>query len=294
MRVVRVLFLSLLLHLTMGLGLLQVPARWGAPRIDARVAEIEIVDKPSEPTDPRQMVRQTEVPEHLRDDESRDEARFLSEQRQRVVQETRSRRTGLTRNGQALPPDSWMRTMREPSAAAERTQGRRFEDFGGYQPIQLPRPDDPSASRPVFEDAPSATGETMPDDISIGNLTALNTDRFKYYSFYSRVEELVRFRWERGLERAIDAFDPRYLTRIVGRRNWTTSIEFWLTPEGRYLSAKIFKESGIRAFDLAAVGAFREAGIFPNPPREMISSDGVIKIQYTFNVHWSPAAMAGD
>lgn len=292
MRVVWVLFASLALHLLMGLGLLQVPAEWGLPGASADVAEIDIIEKPSSLPDDRLIVRQTTPPDHLRDNESKEKARFLSEDDQRVLQETRARRTGLTRNGQALPPDSWMKTMPVKRQPAPQTVGRAFEDLNGPTPIEMPKVNQlPPVAVPLFDDAPSTVGERLPEDVSLGDFTALNTDRFKYYSFYSRVEELVRFRWENNLKRAIDMFDRAYLLRVVGRRNWVTRVEFWLAPDGRYMSAHIYKEAGVRAFDLAAVNAFREAGVFPNPPAEMVDKDGLIRLQYTFNVHWSPSAL---
>lgn len=293
-RIVWVLLASLCIHLLIALGLLQVPADWAQHAITPPLAEIDLIEKPapSKTADDRLVVRQTQIPNHFRDEDLKDKARFLSEDDQRVLQETRARRTGLTRNGHALPPDSWMKTMPTPrTQTSARTRGPAFEDRGGPMPIQLPKPQD-LPPVPMFDDAPSAVGERLPDDVSIGELTALNTDRFKYYSFYSRVEELVRFRWESALQRAINAFDRGYLTKVIGRRNWITRIEFWISPEGRYLSAHIYKEAGVRAFDLAAVSAFREAGVFPNPPAEMIDKDGVIRLQYTFNVHWNPSFLS--
>lgn len=286
MRVLQLILPSLLLHFLAAALLLQVPEEWIWLAPDPSIAEIEIVERPSEEPDRRSIVRQTEPPPRLRDEESQEDARFMSERDQRVVQETRARRTGLTRNGQALPQNSWMKTMDTSSGESKTSEPRSLD---GYEPIKMPKPQE--ASQIAFEDAPSSVGETMPDDIAIGDFTALNTDRFKYYSFYARIEELVRYRWERRLQAAINSLDHSYLLRVVGRQNWVTSVEFVLTPQGRFVSARIYKESGLRPFDLAAVNAFREAGYFPNPPAEMVKN-GSIKIQYSFNVRWNPSAFA--
>ena len=43
----------------------------------------------------------------------------------------------------------------------------------------------------------------MPKEITVGSFTALNTDRYLYYSFYARIEELIRFRWESAVRQAM-------------------------------------------------------------------------------------------
>ena len=51
------------------------------------------------------------------------------------------------------------------------------------------------------------------------------------------------------------------------------------------------KESGIPHFDAAAVNAFLDARIFPNPPQEMIQEDGLIHIKFGFTVNYNPPSL---
>lgn len=291
MPVLRAILLSLAIHFVLMLALENVPASWILDRMQPDLTDVVLIEK--DPTEDKhefeRVVRQADAPENLKED-LKDKARFLSESEQRVLQETQARRTGLTRNGRALPENSWMKTMRQPpqsSTPAQQAQERAERD--GYEPIRIPKASE--MPRTAFEDAPSTVGELLPDDVALGDFTALNTDRFKYYSFYSRVEELVRFRWERGLQQALNSFDRQYLLGTIGRRTWLTRIEFWLTPDGKFHSAHLHKESGVRRFDLAAVNAFKDAAFFPNPPREMVEKDGFIHLQYSFNVRWSPSVL---
>jgi TonB family protein len=286
MFVLRAIVLSLVLHILLWGGLVMVPPSWVMDRPNLPM-EVTIVERPMDTSKSTQVVRDSEVPEKLKDDTSKEPARFMSAQQRRVLLESRARTTGLTRNGQTLPPNSWLNAER-PQKPPEQS-ARKSNDMDGYEPIPLPKPQD-NLSR-FFEDAPSTVGEQLPDDISLGQFTALNTDRFKYYSFYSRIEELIRFRWEKELADAIDHFDQKYLSSVVGKRNWVTKVEFWLKADGHFHSAHIHQESGIKRFDLAAVTAFRDARYFPNPPREMVDEDGLIRIQYAFNVRWSPSAV---
>ncbi|MBX2988740.1 MAG: energy transducer TonB [Bdellovibrionaceae bacterium] len=284
------LLASLGLHSLLLLGLQSVPDSWmwwNQP--DPRIAEIVIIEKnpATAPPKDRQVVRDVTPPDRQKDDKADDEARFLSARQQRVLQETKARQTGLTQNNRSLPQNSWLRRWNEE-------QNRRLGEKNaaaakdGYEPIPLPRPDGRAVA---FEDAPSTVGEVLPDDVALGDFTALNTDRFKFYSFYSRVEDLVRFRWEQGLKQAVDSFPQEYLLNVVGKKNWFTRIEFLLTPDGRFHSARIQQECGIKRFDFAAVGAFRDAAVFPNPPAEMVGPDGFIHLQYSFTVRWSPGAL---
>lgn len=292
MPVVRAILISLAIHFILVLGIENVPKSWIFDRTPPNLADVVLIEKnPTPEKNPfEKVVRQANPPDIVRD-ESKEPARFLSEQDQRVLQETQARRTGLTRNGRALPENSWMKTMRQPTPPSAETARELPRDRDGYQPIRIPKPNDRSAV--AFEDAPSTVGELLPNDVALGDFTALNTDRFKFYSFYSRVEELVRFRWERDLQQAIANFDRQYLLSVVGRRTWLTKIEFWLTPDGKFHSAHIHQESGIKRFDMAAVNAFRDAGYFPNPPHEMVDKDGFIHLQYSFNVRWTPSILSG-
>lgn len=267
-------------------GLSQVPANWGEPRTP-EIAEIELIPRDQlEQSQNLNIVRQVDAPENQKINDDKEKARFLSEEKQRVLLETQARRTGLTQNGgKPLKPDSWMNQKRP--AQAQNTEKPRQKSLDGYEPIPLPRP-----GSQAFNEAPSLTGELLPDDVSIGDFTALNTDRYQFYSFYARIEELVRFRWESALNRAVDSMDPGYLRNVVGRKNWKTIVEFWILPDGTYHSAHLLKESGIPAFDQAVVFAFRDARFFPNPPPELVQKDGYIHLQYGFNVHWSPSLLS--
>jgi TonB family protein len=75
-------------------------------------------------------------------------------------------------------------------------------------------------------------------------------------------------------------------------KNWTTEVEFLLTPKGEFFKAQLKGASGITQFDQASIWAFRDARIFPNPPHEMVQDDGYIHLHYTFNVSLNPSAMA--
>ncbi len=279
MYLLRAAYLSITIHILIYLMMIFMPPEWTEnPFSEAQkqTTEIEIINRPFDAKKTQQIVRQPLVPEKIK---FRDEAnaRFLSEQQQRVLLETRARETGLTQNRDSASP--------QPKTPPQKTAA---SDLQGYEPIRLPRPNE------LTEQGPSTVGESLPNDIALGSFTALNTDRFKYYSFYARIEELVRFRWETEVRSAVASYDQKYVATHIGRKNWVTQIEFLITPDGHLKSAKIMKESGISPFDKAAVFAFKDARFFPNPPKEMIEADGYIHIKYSFNVYFEPSAFASQ
>lgn len=255
--------------------------------------------------DEKQFVRKADVPPELRAKDRRD-TRFASEDEQWVLQEQQARQSGLTTN-------------RSPSVGQTKTQANQPRpqikkpiDFKPDSPLQkfaerdLASNDDgdiemPSQKKPVVntnrpldfsrfgsvERGMSTVGEALPDDIKFGDFTALNTDRHLYYSFYSRIEEMVRGRWV-NYARAVVYGIENGSEKISGRASFTTQLEIILDKEGTFSRAILHSSSGSKGLDSAPVQAFRDAQQFPHPPAEMVKEDGTIHIYYAFSVNMVP------
>lgn len=251
---------------------MNIPASWlkyfDSEKSSAKSIEVEIISNPP-PKDSRQIVREAPAPESQKTEDNA-AARFLSAQKQRVLLETQAKITGQTKN-RAL------NKFRRPPPAQEK-------DFSLYKPMNF--------HRALTEEGLSTVGEALPTDLSVGSFTALNTDQYQFYSFFARVEDLVRFRWEAKVKSAIETFERHKLLNRVGNKNWITQAVFLLNPEGRLQKVLVLKESGVSSFDAAVIDTFKEVLIFPNPPKEMIESDGLIHLKYSFNVHFSPNDIA--
>lgn len=234
----------------------------------------------------KSIVRQTLVPEKLKAPEDETLARFLSEQKQRVKQEMQAAKNGMTANR-----SNQTTTAAKPQPAQERSEGARVKtpdmDKDGFKTVDISRE---LQEMNRFDEGLSTIGESLPSDVKVGSFTALNTDRYLYYTFYARIEELIRYRWETRVQQAINNFDRPTLAH-AGNRNWITQVEFLLDKNGFLRQALIMKESGIGAFDAAAVMAFRDAKVFPNPPPEMVQDDGFIHIKFSFTVNYNPPAL---
>lgn len=294
MSLLRALILSLVVHFFLVL-LLDKGAPYFEPK-PIEITSIDLVETPAaEPKKPaskkdkedRQIIRQALAPKSELKEDDTDLARFLSADKQRVRKEMQAATSGMTQNrvaGQKAPSESKEQKLNDQKNA-------RKETAKDYDPEGIDIAKNLKEYAQSVEDAPSTMGDAVPNDVSIGSFTALNTDRYVFYSFFARIEDLVRFRWESRVRAAVDTFDRNYILSVVGRRSWITTVDIWLTKDGRYHSAHILKESGIARFDQAAVAAFKEAGMFPNPPQEMVEDDGFIHLKYSFNVSFKPSAV---
>lgn len=187
-----------------------------------------------------QVVRKADLPPDALDLNVKVKRRFLSEEKQTVKQETRAAASGMTEN--RAPETLDLKPSRPAPAQAQVAQGAKNSSGDVAQGARAPRerlpevvpnsifeeglgdisvkrelqassdqarrgqpesqelilPSDPRRNRGV-----STTGEQLPQDIQIGDFTALNTDRFVYYTFYARIEEQIRHRWVRYVKAAI-------------------------------------------------------------------------------------------
>lgn len=249
-----------------------------------------------------QIVRKTDLPpDALLPDSKEARRRFLSADRQTVKEETQAARSGLTENRsnddqsnsekprQANELHSRQTRKREPEeffpSALDGIPVKKFlserdpKSIPTTRPGELLLPADPRRIPGV-----STSGELLPSDVKIGDFTALNTDRFTYYTFYARVEEQIRHRWVRFVKAALYGGGDV----PIGRNDFMTNIEIILNRQGEFVRAIIHQESGSKDLDAAPVLAFREARMIPNPPREMLKADGTIRLLYSFHVDQVP------
>jgi TonB family protein len=115
--------------------------------------------------------------------------------------------------------------------------------------------------------------------------TFLGTRRYRYASFFNRIQESVVAHWDP--DHAYDAHDPR--RSLYPYRVRVTTLWFTLDAEGRLKQLKILKRSGLDFLDEAAVRAVREASPFPNPPAALVR-DGEIEFG-TFSFDHGPGGV---
>lgn len=287
MRVLQGILLSLLVHLLLVWASQYAPLF--APRPAAKPITVEIVDSQNETKrKDQQIVREALIPDKLKVTESEDPLKFLSAQTQRVKQQTKALLSGMTKNRSQKSPSRPTDQSKEKETGKLKLNPKQQGNLDAFAPNYRKTPSFPRDLQ--MDQGISSVGEALPQEVAVGSFTALNTDRHLFYSFYSRIEELIRFRWESSIRQSIDTTPPeRFQTNLSGL--WNTHLEIWLKPNGEFHSSHLMKESGFRAFDQAAIQAFIQARLFPNPPKEMVESDGLIHLKYSFHVRYEPKVL---
>ncbi len=254
--------------------------------------EVEFIPEKTNPSisQTQQVVQQADPLKKMNPSEEKP-ARFLSEKTQRVEEETQASVPGLTQNRNQKAANLKLSQLTKTSREMKNSENQEQNKNPGASPTaekemeefaqQIDRIEENNSSR---QQGPSTRSDFLPSDVAVGSITALNTDRLTYYSFFSRVNQAIYFRWNSRVRNALDSFDNNYFRNVVRLNRWVTEAEILIRPDGRVHKVLLMKESGILRFDLAAVNAFKEAAIFPNPPQEMIQDDGFIHLKYSFSV----------
>lgn len=279
MRILWGIYLSLLIHAFFYWGS-QYAGFFSPPPERTQSVVIEIQEsKASQNEKSKQIVRQAIAPDKIEPEESQDPLTFLSERSQRVRKQMQAQKSGKTENRGSQKPvknsalNNKSRTPKEIDPFADSFSQSRSGSSASFSQ----------------QTGVSTIGEALPQEVSVGSFTALNTDRYLFYSFYARVEDLIRFRWETNVHSALNRTLPEQLT-MNNQGIWKTHLEVVLNASGEVKNVVILKESGLRAFDQAAAQAFIQARLLPNPPLEMKDEDGMIRLQYAFQVRFNPTA----
>ena len=275
LRLTLVLILSLLLHLSMYTVVKYAPAQ-GKP---ANITEIEIINSKDDAKTAQNKDFEKPVIKNSTETKPQDidkPADFVAEKHQRFEQQTRAAQNGVFQNASPQIPKPAKKQPTENTkkpASEQRPQDGDLPEFA--QAIQK----DTQAVQQQFNTQTSSSPYDLPRDINIGLATNLNADAHIYATFYNRVVDLFYVRWSQNLEYIFDRL-PIDMKRQLSGKNWSTELEVFLNSEGVYQKGFILKNSGFKPFDDAGLNAFKDAKVFPNPPRGKIESDGFVKLKY--------------
>lgn len=273
MLVWRGFYLSIALHLLILaiLALLPKPIRHENVSIDF----INVPTK-QQPKFTKTIVRDQLLPDSMKKEQSQDPWRFLSEKTQSVKEQTRALQSGMTKNRSSSANTQKQQKVEKPQKMADLLPGK----------ISIPTP---KQYQSESEKGISTFGNDLPVDIKVGEITALNTDRYLFYSYFARAEELLRHEWEPMVTTTLER-PPASLQASIHRR-FTSVVEIWFYPGGKYHSSHLMKPSGVAELDRAAVESFRLVGMIPNPPKERIEKDGLVRFQWSLTVEYSPKVL---
>jgi protein TonB len=310
------LVLSLLVHATLG-GI-----AWVMPTFSHRVerpkhlTEVELIDAgemlkqlhkqhADEAKIKGQIVEQSD---QRINDETPENARFLSKHNQKVVQETQAALKGKFRNSDEMGgAPSPQKQLGKSEPKAERTRAEKAETKTADAPKEIMTDADgipvksAKAGKPSLKDltpsfkpvAPpaeavalgSGKGPSTTDDhlktVPTGMQTLLSTREFVYYSYYNRIKDKLRQYWEPKIKEKMEKILRQGRT-IASTSDKITRIVILLDEKGTLVRIQVIGPSGVSDLDEAAIEAFKAAAPFPNPPKGIVESDGMIRIRWDF------------
>ncbi len=225
------------------------------------------------------MINLTVIDRPAETDETFDDkpAKHHGDRRVRVKNETR-----------ALKPPVLFPSISRPTLPAEEST-QANEKGPGEEKKQVDADPQPMDWRPLIDRSLNPED----DDLKVGGFAVVNMDQHKYYSFFSRMYNQVYPEWNASLRKLI--FEQMTVTDVIRdlvNKKRITEVEFWLLPDGKVHSAHVMKESGVQVLDDRHMDAFLKIAIFPNPPKDMMTEDGFIKIRIVFEVSMKPDAIA--
>jgi len=247
--------------------------------------------------------------EQLKDDAkptTQTEKIYLSKHNQRVDKNTRAARIGEFKNvleeGIENPTNNSKKSAGQEAVAAKKQKKAEAFDANNLFALATDYKESDEGKADAAADnkrAPASVlggpggkkgkGLSATDDylegVAIGANTLLNTQQFKYYSFYERVRSLLVERWRSRIRSEIEkarrpASDG---SSRLGLGSKITKLQVKIGANGDITSVQKIGISGIESFDKAAEVSFREAAPFPHPPAEMLK-DNELTIQWDFVV----------
>jgi len=114
-----------------------------------------------------------------------------------------------------------------------------------------------------------------------GEVSALNTKEFVFYSYFERVRQQLDQAWQPILRANVQRL-LKAGRHLASNADYTTRTLVTLNQKGEILRVQLLEESGTFDLDQAAVDALNKAGPYPNPPKGLIDSTGTVQIRWDF------------
>lgn len=195
-------------------------------------------------------------------------APFYSEETNRVKEETRSQLHGRFQQGTILTQQGEEEGTDLPLGDKGEKQATKKGQSPNLKDLML------------F----SRTPNELPKEIREGAETVLNTDKVLYASFINRITEAVYDPWVSNLETAIR--ETKFRDKKLETNLYVTKLLITMDKEGEIKGIKLMKSSGNDEIDDAPKRAFWALEGFRNPPEQLLSEDGYIRLPYEFHLDY--------
>jgi protein TonB len=114
-----------------------------------------------------------------------------------------------------------------------------------------------------------------------GEVSALNTKEFVFFSYFDRVRKQLDQAWQPLLREQIQRIYKNG-RRLASNSDYVTKTMVTLSAKGEIMRVQVLEESGTFDLDQVAIDALNRAGPYPNPPKGLIDSNGAVQIRWDF------------
>ena len=258
----------------------------------------------SRSTEPKLIVNTEDSKNH----EVPQDSKFLGKKNQNFDRQTKSANVGSfkkagkgVRNGfdvkkyskvnsQAFQKQAESKKQEKKHAKAKSNQKIKMSDLSMNNPVKKEvqkKHSSPSVASLGLERGSYTTNglsasSDFVEDLTLGDMTNLNTTEYKYFGFYDRIRKKLEQYWGNSLRSKARAMMNRGV-RLPAAENKITSLKITIDSYGNIVDVFVKSTSGVSELDDAAIESFNKAGPFPNPPKGIVS-DGHAEIEWGFVV----------
>ncbi len=136
---------------------------------------------------------------------------------------------------------------------------------------------------------PAGSDDLVKSDIAVGAETLLNTDEYRFASFFNRIKDEIVPRWKPAI-RKITRMHQQKLPEGV----YLTDVMVGTDRDGNITMVEVTRSSGYSAFDEAATDAFWHLAKFHNLPREFLSREQNYRTSFSFSVQFTKQGLSFD
>ncbi len=122
--------------------------------------------------------------------------------------------------------------------------------------------------------------ENYASSVKAGNQTALNTAASPFATYLNGMHNRIHPIFAEAFLDSLDRLPPDH---PLNDQSLITRLEIVLTKEGRLKKMGIVKNSGVTAFDIAALDAVDRAQPFGPAPSAIVSADGYVYLHWEFH-----------
>jgi protein TonB len=297
-RLVLFLALSLLIHgvLFYGLYRSRLSSKFEIPDNTVFVDLDKLPPPVAVPPAEKEKQRQIVETETAANQAKPKDAEYLGEHDQSVDQQTKARQVDIFRKGGVQSkagsggkPKVALKDLAPPSSKAITPPSQaEIDGMRERQKKELARQEHQAGGEQSADNPGSASNDWL-KDVKESDRTLLNTKEFVYFSYYRRIRERLEVAWNSKLRSTLDSYV--YGSRhLANDHNYVTGLNITLDRNGKIIGVQVLQRSGARDLDDAAVGAFNDAGPFPDPPAGLIDQNGQIQIRWDFILQSSAAS----